>query len=184
MKRKQYKFYYKLVTFFLILSTIPVIIVGFFSYQRSAETIEQNVTNEKLQTVSQTQLNIEHILKTVDHSFTNYVRSYPLIQTLSRTITPERFQLYNQINKELNELQTFDTDLSDITLISQEKKWYINNSGLYPLDQGKQAITLSLYNALKSRSSWVLEKNNGLVATKEGALETACTTSIWSNSFP
>nr|MDH3153515.1 helix-turn-helix domain-containing protein [Bacillus licheniformis] len=169
MKRKQYKFYYKLVTFFLILSTIPVIIVGFFSYQRSAETIEQNVTNEKLQTVSQTQLNIEHILKTVDHSFTNYVRSYPLIQTLSRTITPERFQLYNQINKELNELQTFDTDLSDITLISQEKKWYINNSGLYPLDQGKQAITLSLYNALKSRSSWVLEKNNGLVATKEGA---------------
>ncbi|MER1291027.1 hypothetical protein NQS36_09570, partial [Bacillus sp. C1(2022)] len=46
MKRKQYKFYYKLVTFFLILSTIPVIIVGFFSYQRSAETIEQNVTNE------------------------------------------------------------------------------------------------------------------------------------------
>ena len=30
MKRKQYKFYYKLVTFFLILSTIPVIIVGFF----------------------------------------------------------------------------------------------------------------------------------------------------------
>ncbi len=122
MKRKQYKFYYKLVTFFLVLSTIPVIIVGFFSYQRSAETIEQNVTNEKLQTVGQTQLNIEHILKTVDHSFTNYVRSYPLIQTLSRTITPERFQLYNQINKELNELQTFDTDLSDITLISQEKK--------------------------------------------------------------
>ena len=169
MKRKQYKFYYKLVTFFLVLSTIPVIIVGFFSYQRSAETIEQNVTNEKLQTVGQTQLNIEHILKTVDHSFTNYVRSYPLIQTLSRTITPERFQLYNQINKELNELQTFDTDLSDITLISQEKKWYINNSGLYPLDQGKQAITLSLYNALKSRSSWVLEKNNDLVATKEGA---------------
>lgn len=54
MKRKQYKFYYKLVTFFLVLSTIPVIIVGFFSYQRSAETIEQNVTNEKLQTVGQT----------------------------------------------------------------------------------------------------------------------------------
>lgn len=169
MKKKQYKFYYKLVTFFFILSTIPVIIVGFFSYQRSAETIEQNVTNEKLQTVGQAQFNIEHILKTVDHSFTNYVRSYPLIQTLSRKITPERFQLYNQINKELNELQTFDTDLSDITLISQEKKWYINNSGLYNLDQPKLALTVSLYNSLKSRSSWVLEKNNALVATKEGA---------------
>ncbi|MCY8563929.1 helix-turn-helix domain-containing protein [Bacillus sonorensis] len=171
MKRKQYRFYYKLVTFFFILSTIPVIIVGFFSYQRSAETIEQNVTNEKLQTVGQMQLNIEHILKTVDHSFTNYVRSYPLIQTLSRSITPERFQLYNQINRELNELQTFDTDLSDITVISQEKKWYINNSGLYPLDEGKQALMVSLYNSLKSRSSWVLEQNNALVATKEGTAE-------------
>ncbi|MFN2747569.1 helix-turn-helix domain-containing protein [Bacillus sp. z60-18] len=171
MKRKQYKFYYKLVTFFLILSTIPVVIVGFFSYQRSAETIEQNVTNEKLQTVGQAQLNIEHILKTVDHSFTHYVRSYPLIQTLSLSITPERFQLYNQINKELNKLQTFDTDLSDITLISEEKKWYINNSGLYHLDQRRQALMISLYNSLKSRSSWVLEKNNALVATKEGTAE-------------
>ncbi|MEC3605500.1 helix-turn-helix domain-containing protein [Bacillus glycinifermentans] len=171
MKRRQYRFYYKLVTFFFILSTIPVIIVGFFSYQRSAETIEQNVTNEKLQTVGQMQLNIEHILKTVDHSFTNYVRSYPLIETLSRSITPERFQLYNQINQELNKLQTFDTDLSDITMISQEKKWYINNSGLYKLDQGKQALMVSLYNSLKSRSSWLLEKNNALVATKEGGSE-------------
>ncbi|MEC0485679.1 hypothetical protein ABE068_19060 [Bacillus glycinifermentans] len=56
-------------------------------------------------------------------------------------------------------------------LISQEKKWYINNSGLYKLDQGKQALMVSLYNSLKSRSSWLLEKNNALVATKEGGSE-------------
>lgn len=132
MKRKQYKFYYKLVTFFLILSTIPVIIVGFFPIRDQRKRLNKTLQTKRLQTVSQTQLNIEHILKTVDHSFTNYVRSYPLIQTLSRTITPERFQLYNQINKELNELQTFDTDLSDITLISQEKSG-ISTTPVYTL---------------------------------------------------
>ncbi|MGE6628807.1 helix-turn-helix domain-containing protein [Bacillus sp. NPDC077027] len=168
MKRRQYKFYYKLVTFFFVLSTIPVVIVGIFSYQHSQKTALENISDEKLDSVQQTQLNIEHILKTVDHSLTHYVSSPPLLQTLTEPLNPDQFQLYNQVQQELNYLQTFDTDLSNITLVSEMKDWYMNNSGLYHLTTGEQEQSLKRYINIPSHSSWALEENNPLVATKEG----------------
>ncbi|CAL8898293.1 helix-turn-helix domain-containing protein [Bacillus sp. FSL W8-0645] len=168
MKRRQYKFYYKLVTFFFMLSTIPVIIVGIFSYQHSQKTALENISNEKLDSVKQTQSNIEHILKTVDHSLTHYVSSPPLLQTLAEPLNPDQFQLYNQVQQELNYLQTFDTDLSNITLVSKMEDWYMNNSGLYHVTSGDQEKALTSYLNIPSHSSWALEENNPLVATKEG----------------
>ncbi|MFP9035778.1 hypothetical protein ACLI2Q_17070, partial [Enterococcus faecalis] len=82
----------------------------------------------------QTQQSIEHILKTVDHSLTHYVSSPPLLRTLSEPLHSDQFQIYNQVNQELNYLQSFDTDLSNMTLVSYTKKWYMNNSGLYRLN--------------------------------------------------
>lgn len=151
-----------------MLSTIPVIIVGIFSYQHSQKTALENISNEKLDSVKQTQSNIEHILKTVDHSLTHYVSSPPLLQTLAEPLNPDQFQLYNQVQQELNYLQTFDTDLSNITLVSKMEDWYMNNSGLYHVSNGDQEKALTSYLNIPSHSSWALEENNPLVSTKEG----------------
>lgn len=159
MKRSQYKFYYKLITFFCLLSTIPVIIVGIFSYEHSQKTAISNVSEEKLETLQQTQQNIEHILKTVDHSLTHYVSSPPLLQTLSEPLYSDQFQLYNQVNQELNYLQSFDTDLSNMTLVSYISNWYMNNSGLYRMKTDAQLAAARAYTKNKpSRSYWQLEK--------------------------
>ncbi|TDH74550.1 AraC family transcriptional regulator, partial [Acinetobacter baumannii] len=80
------------------------------------------------------QLSIEHILKTVDHSLTHYVSSPPLLRTLSEPLHSDQFQIYDQVNQELNYLQSFDTDLSNMTLVSYMKNWYMNNSGLYRMN--------------------------------------------------
>ncbi|KAA6446808.1 helix-turn-helix domain-containing protein [Bacillus atrophaeus] len=169
MKRSQYKFYYKLITFFCLLSTIPVIIVGIFSYEHSQKTAISNVSEEKLETLQQTRQNIEHILKTVDHSLNHYVSSPPLLQILSEPLYSDQFQLYNQVNQELNYLQSFDTDLSNMTLVSYISNWYMNNSGLYRIKTDAQLAAARAYTKNKpSRSYWQLEKNNKLISTKEG----------------
>lgn len=172
MKRSQYKFYYKLITFFCLLSTIPVILVGLFSYEHSQKTAISNVSEEKLDTLQQTQLSIEHILKTVDHSLTHYVSSPPLLRTLSKPLHSDQFQIYDQVNQELNYLQSFDTDLSNMTLVSYMKNWYMNNSGLYRMNTDSLHKAAEAYSKNKaSRSYWMLEKNNRLISTKEGASE-------------
>lgn len=172
MKRSQYKFYYKLITFFCLLSTIPVILVGLFSYEHSQKTAISNVSEEKLDTLQQTQLSIEHILKTVDHSLTHYVSSPPLLRTLSEPLHSDQFQIYDQVNQELNYLQSFDTDLSNMTLVSYMKNWYMNNSGLYRMNTDSLHEATEAYSKNKaSRSYWTLEKNNRLISTKEGASE-------------
>ncbi|WP_213385755.1 helix-turn-helix domain-containing protein [Bacillus subtilis] len=172
MKRSQYKFYYKLITFFCLLSTIPVILVGLFSYEHSQKTAISNVSEEKFDTLQQTQQSIEHILKTVDHSLTHYVSSPPLLRTLSEPLHSDQFQIYNQVNQELNYLQSFDTDLSNMTLVSYTKKWYMNNSGLYRLNTDTLHEAASAYTKHKaSRSYWALEENNHLISTKEGTSE-------------
>lgn len=172
MKRSQYKFYYKLITFFCLLSTIPVILVGLFSYEHSQKTAISNVSEEKFDTLQQTQQSIEHILKTVDHSLTHYVSSPPLLRTLSEPLHSDQFQIYNQVNQELNYLQSFDTDLSNMTLVSYTKKWYMNNSGLYRLNTDTLHEAASAYTKQKaSRSYWTLEENNHLISTKEGTAE-------------
>lgn len=172
MKRSQYKFYYKLITFFCLLSTIPVILVGLFSYEHSQKTAISNVSEEKFDTLQQTQQSIEHILKTVDHSLTHYVSSPPLLRTLSEPLHSDQFQIYNQVNQELNYLQSFDTDLSNMTLVSYTKKWYMNNSGLYRLNTDTLHEAASAYTKHKaSRSYWTLEENNHLISTKESTAE-------------
>ncbi|MCY7601041.1 hypothetical protein MH205_19115, partial [Bacillus altitudinis] len=37
-----------------------------------------------------------------------------VLQTLAEPLNPDQFQLHNQVQQELNYLQTFDTDLSNI----------------------------------------------------------------------
>lgn len=172
MKRSQYKFYYKLITFFCLLSTIPVILVGLFSYEHSQKTAISNVSEEKLDTLQQTQLSIEHILKTVDHSLTHYVSSPPLLRTLSEPLHSDQFQIYDQVNQELNYLQSFDTDLSNMTLVSYMKNWYMNNSGLYRMNTDSLHEAAEAYSKKQaSRSYWTLEKNNRMISTKEGTSE-------------
>ncbi|WP_456276438.1 helix-turn-helix domain-containing protein [Bacillus sp. AK128] len=160
MKRKSTNFYLKLMTFIIILSTVPVIVVGLFSYLKSSEVIQSNVAKEKQQSIYQIQTNVEQVLKTVDHSLTHFVNSSQLREVLKEPLHAEQFQLYNQVREELSHLQTFDTGLHDVLLASLQKNWLINNTGLQRLDEDQIDEIHSKYLSLPTKSAWVLERKN------------------------
>ena len=121
MTKSKKKFYIKLLSIITIIATLPVLIVGLFSYLKSADIIQSNIAEEKQQSVYQIQANFEQVLKTVDLSVTNFVTSYQLIKTLEEPLTAYQFQLYNQTKKEINQLQRFDGGMDDFLLVSLER---------------------------------------------------------------
>lgn len=137
-----------------------MIIVGLFSYLKSSEIIQSNVAQEKQQSIYQIQTNVEQVLKTVDHSLTYFVTSSQLKKTLREPLSPDQFQLYNQVKQELNHLQTFDTGIEDVLLVSLQKDWLINNNGLQRLTKEQYSEVYKNYITLPHRSAWILEKKN------------------------
>src|SRR5690606_10567458 len=119
-----------------LLATLPVVIVGLFSYLKSSEIIQSNIAKEKRQSIYQIQTNFEQVLQTVDLSVTTFVTSSQLLKTLEEPLTPYQFQLYNQAKKEMNQLQRSDSGITDFLLISFGQEWRINNNGLRRLDEG------------------------------------------------
>lgn len=159
MKNRK-KIYTKLLTIITILATLPVIIVGLFSYLKSAEIIQSNVTEEKQQSIYQIQTNFEQVLQTVDLSVTTFVTSHQLIKTLKEPLTTYQFQLYHQLKKEINQLQRSDSGVSNFLLVSLEQGWRINNNGLRRLEEGQADAIIERYDSLPYKSAWIIEEES------------------------
>lgn len=157
MNKRPSRYFLQILIFGFIISSLPVIIVGLFSYMKSSETIQRNVNDSKLQQLQQMQLNVEQVMRTVDHSVTYFVNSSFLKSTIEEPLTVTQFQLFNQIKQEVNHLQTFDTGIENIVLLSSNRNWYIDNSGLYRLDQLSTKQELLDYMSLPFDSQWITE---------------------------
>ncbi|OIJ14678.1 hypothetical protein BKP37_07905 [Anaerobacillus alkalilacustris] len=162
------KFYLRLILFISIISTLPIILVGTFSYIKASTALYDKVIEEKEQSINQITSNVEHILKTVDHSLTYFINSSFLNETLKAPMDAVQFQLYRQVKQELNHLQTFDTGVEDALLLSLEGNWIINNSGLFKVTTNEIQEDFGHYFELPFNSMWILENNNVELRQKYG----------------
>ncbi|MBW7452886.1 helix-turn-helix domain-containing protein [Paenibacillus sepulcri] len=157
MSKQPNMYFLKILLFGVIIGSLPVITIGIFSYFKASHTIQINANHSKQQNLFGIQNSVEQVLKTTDHSLTYFVNSALLIDTLTEPLTVTQFKQYNQIRKELTHLQTFDTGISDIILLSQDKGWFIDNVGLYRLDQIKDADRFTRYLDLPFDSVWMVD---------------------------
>lgn len=157
MKTKTFKHFYKLITLLIILGTVPVIIVGIFSYWKSSQVIEEHSAQEKIQNVYQIQMNVEQVLKNIDHSVTYFLNSPQTKQIIRSPLSADHFKKYHEIKQELNHLQTVDTGIEDIVLVNLRDNWLINNNGLAHLDEDEKELILSNYMNLPESSTWIQE---------------------------
>ncbi|KRG08914.1 transcriptional regulator [Virgibacillus soli] len=158
MKIRTFKHFYKLVTLLIILGTVPVIIVGIFSYWKSSQVIEDHSAQEKIQNVYQIQTNVEQVLKNIDHSVTYFLNSPQTKEIIRYPLSADNFKKYHDIRPELNHLQTVDTGIEDIVLVSLKNDWLINNNGLTYIDEEEKEAILSNYMNLPESSTWIQEE--------------------------
>lgn len=168
MNNRSSSYYVKLVVFCFFITSLPVILLGIFSYKHSSGVVQSNVHAQKILSLSQMQANVEQLLKTVDQSATHFLSSHLVQSALHEPLDPRQFTLFNQLKSELYYLQRLDTGINDITLLSRSGGWLINNSGSYRLaDMPEQPEYMSLLDS-PSPLAWMVRTPEGDQASTEG----------------
>lgn len=172
MNLQRYSFFSRLLIFACMLTVVPVCFLGYFSYQKFSKTIDHKVVTAKFQTLQQTHMNIEHILRTADISLTQFTYSEYFVNAYKEPLDMNKFQLFNQVRHEVNYLQLFNTHITDIIIYNQAQNWYLDQKGFRTLEQSPLAeTTLDLESA--SSSYWELVESGALSDSPD-----ACPTQI------
>lgn len=163
--------------FGFLLSTLPVIFIGAFSYVTSSNEIQKNVNAGKMQLIMQINSNVEQKLTTVNHTLNQVINSTVLKKAMNQPLTVNEFLVYDDLRSEIRHMQSFDTKLEDVILINDRHNWMIKNSGLYPFDQYGYYDELASLMQLPESTSWVLNPSSWFYS-EEAAGSAVCSYSI------
>lgn len=167
----------KMTIFGLLLSTIPVIFIGIFSYLTSSNEIQNHVNRGKMQLLMQTNANVEQILTTVNHTLNQVVNSSVLKRAMESELSVDDFMLYNDLRNELRHMQSFDTKLDDVIVVNSERNWMVKNSGIYQLDEYPYGEQIRELLAHPDDNSWILNPSEWFYS-EESASNIECNYSI------
>ncbi|MDQ0113453.1 AraC-like DNA-binding protein [Paenibacillus harenae] len=167
----------KMTMFGVLLSTLPVIFIGAFSYFTSSKEIQKNVNQGKMQLIMQINSNVEQKLTTVNHTLNQVINSTVLKKAMNRPLTADDFMMYDDLRNEIRHMQSFDTKLEDVVLINDRHNWMIKNSGLYPFKSYAHYEQLASLMQVPESTSWVLNPS-GWFYSEESADGAACSYSI------
>lgn len=163
--------------FGFLLSTLPVIFIGAFSYATSSSEIQKNVNRGKMQLIMQINSNVEQKLTTVNHTLNQVINSTVLKKAMNQPLTVNDFVMYDDLRNEIRHMQSFDTKLEDVILINERHNWMIKNSGLYSFEQYAYFDELSSLMHMPEGTSWVLNPSSWFYS-EEAAESAACSYSI------
>lgn len=167
----------KLTIFAFVISTLPVLFIGTFSYLTSSKEIQKNVNKNKMELILQISSNVEHKLTTVNQTLNQVINSSVLKRALNNPLNENDFILYNDLRNEIRNMQSFDTKLEDVILLNQQQNWMIKNSGVYRLDEYKNHAQLSNLLNISDDTSWILNPSS-LFYSEESINVTGCNYSI------
>lgn len=148
-----------MIAFGSVLSIIPVVLVGIFSYVQSSKQVQKQVNHAELQLIRQLNSNVEQILKTVDHTLTNMLESTVMEKALYNPLDASNFQLYNDLRSEIIHLQSFDTKVEEVVLLNRQQDWLFKNFGIKRLSSHADRDKYVSYFDQPYASSWILLDN-------------------------
>ncbi|MUG64508.1 AraC family transcriptional regulator [Paenibacillus sp. 7541] len=151
-----------MILFGCVISIIPLIALGFFSFMKSSASVQSHVNSSNIQLMNQTNSNLEQVLKTVDYTLNYVINSNILQEALYRPLSYYDFQLYNKLREELSLLQSPETKVTDVILANATMNWLVNNRGMYDFYEYASSDTLLSLMELKSNSNWLLLETESL----------------------
>ncbi|OUS75052.1 hypothetical protein B1748_19320 [Paenibacillus sp. MY03] len=160
MKNRSGKYFIRLLLFCLLIGSIPVIVVGIASYYMSSSIVQDKVNERSMDALQQTQLRVEQILKTIDHSVTQYISSPLVVNAMSLPYAAEHYQIYNEMYQSMVRSQTFELTISNMTIVNLNGQWGIDNNNIFTFDDLKNLDQLLRYEQLPSFSAWVTNKDD------------------------
>lgn len=144
----------KMIVFGCAVSIMPLLILGYFSYQKSSEAVQQLSNESRLDSVDQLRTSMEQLLKSIDYTMSHIV-STPLVQeSIYQSLDYRKFDRFNNLTKELALLKSPITGVEDVILASYASDWLINNDGLSDFESFEHKELLEELMTTESVTSW------------------------------
>ncbi|MFE5322134.1 helix-turn-helix domain-containing protein [Paenibacillus sp. NPDC056579] len=121
------KYLLRLLGYSFILAAVPVISIGLISYFIASGDIEDKVKDGNMQVLTQTQMGVEQVLKTLELTSLQFVNSPTVASSLNEDLDYNDFAKLRDLSKGLYNLQTF-TSVREAYLINLNKDWMVSFS--------------------------------------------------------
>ncbi|MFS0723765.1 AraC family transcriptional regulator [Paenibacillus sp. 1P07SE] len=125
----KYSYLRKLFVYSLILGALPVMVMGLFSYHRSAAVIQHKVDEANRQILDRAKNSIEHKLETAHIMATQFANSTLAVSVLGQELNRHQFETVNDLVKAIRGFQVFDF-VESVYFVNLEKQWLISYKGL------------------------------------------------------
>jgi len=154
----RYSFLIKLMIFTTLVSTIPLLSLGTYSFFQSTSAVQTKVNEANVFILQQSQSRVEQILKLIDQVAGRYAETPFVISSVSRRMEIEDFQDIDLLVKGLLSVQTYELGVKDVELHSLQNDWYIKDGGFY-FGRAASSEEPALNSAYSSRWTPVLDSS-------------------------
>lgn len=160
MKIGAFKYWSGLVIFCVLISTLPVLAVGIFSYVKAASALEDKVVQSHMQLLQQSQMNVEQVLKIIDNSMTQFAGSTAATKALRSLFTGADYEEIAEMTRVLQSMQTYELGIDDIHFVNLRMNWSLSNKGMSRYYEKGEANPFFSLAQLPATSVWISDRIN------------------------
>ncbi|WP_166244660.1 helix-turn-helix domain-containing protein [Paenibacillus turpanensis] len=145
----------RLLAFSFILGVIPAVMIGIVSYSIASRDLESKVKESHMQWLTQTQMRVEQMLKSIERSVTQVANSSLVNSAMNASYDTSDFEQVRALSSELYNLQSSDAVITQAYLVNLEQGWSLDLNTLRPFDQLEEKEQFQQY-ARETRSiQWI-----------------------------
>lgn len=160
MKLRSLSFLWKMLLFSVLIGTLPVIVLGAFSYYNSSQTVQEKVNEGNKQLLRQMQTGVEQMLRTVDNSATQFLQSPVVNQVFAKPISNEDFEMVHELYKGIATIQTYELGIREIYLYSLDHHWMVTSTGVNEYASPGFSSELESFSREQPGSFWSMSRSN------------------------
>ncbi|WP_256756878.1 sensor histidine kinase [Cohnella sp. WQ 127256] len=156
---------FKLICYFLILICLPLVVVSFFTYERSTTIIEDKVSDSVSTTLLMLEESIESVLKESRYTVTPFLINFSYREFLQREIDLSNYSDLSKINQmmsEINSMQIAGHNIYSISLYNSRNRMLLTSEKtmyFYPNNEVLHVENLVAEQA--AAPHWFLENGAG-----------------------
>ena len=126
------KYYSKLFLFNFLLAAATVSLVSVVIYGGTSRIVQKKVNESNIDVLTQTRINVEQTLKTVEQVYIHFVQSPIVSLNIKNALTYRDFVVTNEICEVMKGLQThsYAITIDNAYLINIDEDWVITSKGL------------------------------------------------------
>ena len=134
-------FFKSLVLISCIIGIMPLLLLGYLSYHKSADIVEEEVTAGNRLILQQNKEQVESHLKTIDTLTTQTIggpvttNAVSMPSVLDLPYEYDHKKLFDSLIYKLVQIQVFELGIQDVHLISFRQHWIVDGGAVYPMQR-------------------------------------------------